>query len=485
MDLTEQVNRTIAEHKLFEPGDRIVVAVSGGPDSTALLHLLFLLSGRWGWELVAAHANHGFRPEESLQEAEFVRGQAEERGIPFVYKELDVPAYLSVWGGNSQVAARRLRYCFLMDTAREWRADRIALAHHADDQAETVLMRVLRGTGISGLAGIPRLREENGVKLVRPLLGLNKKALIDELSRLGIGYCFDSSNAKLTYTRNRLRLEAMPQLSRYNPSLVEALNRLAELAAADDELLELEAAEAFRRMACVQGEKVCFSQSAFAGLHVALQRRFIKLILNYLSLKLEHRDFAVVEQVRNGLLEGQRPNADMAISGKIRLMREYDTVSILADPGLAEKRGPRDYLYILDGPHGRIFIPEAEGWLIYEAISAQEAAGKAPSSHSAYFDAEVLDGPLIVRNRRDGDRIRVDGLNGTKKVKDIFIDDKVPASLRERTPILTDAQGALLWIAGIRRSGFARVTEKTRQVFRIVFCPQADGQIEDEKNVPF
>lgn len=482
MDLTERVHHFITENKLFEPGDRIVVAASGGPDSTALLHLLFLLSGRWGWTLTAAHANHGFRQEESAQEADFARKQAEALGIPFAYRELDVPGHLSVWGGNPQDAARELRYRFLIDTARAAGAGKIALAHHAGDQAETVLMRILRGTGLGGLAGIPIVREAGGVKLVRPLLRITKNDLLDELARRGIAYCTDSSNLKTKYTRNRVRLETLPMLTRFNPSVAEALNRLSELASADEDFLEQEANDVFRRMAEQLDREVRFSRAEFSTLHVALQRRFIKLILNYLSLTMESQDFTAIEQIRKNLLESCRPNQRTPVAGTVWLIREYDAVRLTASEDPDERK---PYSYLLEGTSGRIFLPEAGGWLEYGILPADEVPSAEGTPGAVRFDAAALYYPLQVRSRRDGDRMRVDGLNGSKKVKDIFIDDKVPSAIRDRTPVLADAAGQLLWVAGIRRSGHARVTQDTSQVLCLAFRQQADGQLADGENVPF
>ncbi|MDF2926308.1 MAG: tilS [Paenibacillaceae bacterium] len=481
MDLVEQLHETIARHKLFAPGDRIVVAVSGGPDSTALLHLLFLLSARWGWNLVAAHANHGFRPEESEREAGLIREQVLGLGIPFAYEQLDVPAHLEQHGGNPQEAARELRYRFLRAAAGKWQAQKIALAHHAGDQAETVLMRILRGTGITGLAGISMIRQEGNVQLVRPLLRMDKNTLEDFLAARGIPYSVDSSNGKLKYTRNRIRLETIPFLAQYNPSIVESLNRLAELASADDDYMEQEAAIIFRKIANAEPGSVRFSRGDCLGLHVALQRRFIKLILNYLSESMEHHDFPAVEQVRNSLASDAKPNAEIGLPGGICLIREYDRVQ------LVHNRLPKAdmaYTYPLEGISGSIFIPEAAGWISYQFKEADEAPGAA-FVHEACFDAAGLSYPLQVRNRRQGDRMQVFGLNGSKKVKDIFIDAKVPASLRDRVPILTDGRGHLLWIAGHRRSTHAPVTEAARQVFCITFRPLSDCQMRDEKNVPF
>lgn len=465
MELVWKLEKTIEQEQLFQPGDRIVVAVSGGPDSTALLQLLFLLSSKWSWTLTAAHANHGFRPEESEREARFVRELAEERGIPFVYRELDVPAYLQANGGNPQDAARELRYRFLLDTAEEYGACRVALAHHAGDQAETILMRIIRGTGVTGLAGIPIIRTEQNVKLVRPLLRMNKNEILEDLERHGIGYCMDSSNLSAKYTRNKIRLEALPYLSRYNPSLEKALNRLGELAASDDSYLEEEAARAVERIAVLSEGGCHFDRGSFLKLHPALQRRFIKLILNYLSPGTDSQDFDAVERVRGSLADGAKPNAELALYRTVRLIRAYDEVRLVWSTG---EPGQVVYEHTLDGMSGELWIPEASCRLEYGLAPGAAGAG---TPDEAFFDAEALRFPLTVRNRRDGDRMRVDGLNGSKKAKDIFIDQKVPSPLRERLPIVTDAEGELLWIPGVRRSGLAKVTAATRQVLRIRRSP--------------
>lgn len=472
MDVTGELRRTIESYKLFEPGDRIVVAASGGPDSTALLHLLFLLSAETGWQLAVAHANHGFRPGESAREAEFVRAQAEKRGLPFFYRELDVPGYLKREGGNPQDAARLLRYDFLTAAAKSWKAGIIALAHHADDQAETVLMRILRGTGVSGLTGMSLVQERDGLKLVRPLLRMGKKQLVGELERLQEAYVTDSSNAKTAYTRNRIRLETLPLLSSYNPSVVHALNRLSEVAAADDDYLEEESRQKVAQMVRKGPGEVRFSGAAFAGLHVALQRRFIKLILNYLFGTTENLDFAAVEQIRSGLLEDSAPNRRMSVSGSVYLEREYDAVRLGTGPAAAV---PRDYVYPLEAVSGQIVLAESGGQLDIALVPAGDKAAETACPWEARFDAEELVFPLQLRNRKPGDRMQVDGLNGSKKVKDIFIDDKVPRSRREHTPVVTDAGGAILWLPGIRRAGAAKVTENTRQILRIRYSPPPDG----------
>lgn len=466
MNLQEFFRHTVIKEQLFTRGERIVVAVSGGPDSTALLHLLFLLSGEWDLKLTAAHANHGFRPEESRREAAFIRETAEGWGIPFVYKELDLPEYLERNGGNPQDEARKLRYRFLTETAMESGSSKIALAHHADDQAETVLMRVLRGTGIGGLSGISIRRAEKNVELIRPLLRIYKSEILSYLAEAGIGFCTDSSNEQTKYERNRIRLEALPYLSRFNPALPESLNRLADLAHGDDDFLERETGRLAERLVRFESGTARLSRKDFTALHVALQRRLIKLILNYLFEDKDSWDFTGTELIRSALLRNDRPNLRLDGPGKVRIIREYDEVRFTLD-GAGEDAVP--FCYRIDGDEGELFVKETPCRLKYETVLSKPEDGhtRPASALEASFDYDSLKFPLYVRSRRDGDRIRIEGLNGSKKVKDIFIDAKISPGMRNRMPLLTDAEGALLWIPGIRRSDHARVTSRTSRVFCI------------------
>jgi hypoxanthine phosphoribosyltransferase len=472
MDLVTRTERRIRAAGLLVQGDAAVVAVSGGPDSVALLHVLFVLSRKpeWGWRLIVAHVDHGFRGAESAAECAYVERLAAELGLPYAVARLDMPAELEANGGNAQAVARERRYAFLRETAERFGAGKIALAHHADDQAETVLMRILRGTGLSGLAGIPERRREKKVELIRPFLRIYKSEIIEYCCSHNLLFYRDSSNDSLKYERNRIRLEALPFLARYNPQLPEALNRLAETAADEDAYLEQETRAAFDRIVTPgSGDAGAYllERGAFAGLPVALQRRLIKLILSCLASGTA--EFAMLERVRQAILQAETPHLALDLGGGCRLVREYERIAFLLKPEPAEK--PVSYHYTWREGERRLPIPEIGLELRMEPVAptaSMELAGTADArTDSAIFAADRLVFPLTVRTRRNGDRMRPYGLNGSKKVKDIFIDEKVPQRLRDRLPVVTDAEGRILWIPGVKRSDIAIADARTESMIRL------------------
>ncbi|MFE5324442.1 tRNA lysidine(34) synthetase TilS [Paenibacillus sp. NPDC056579] len=461
MDLVTRVENQIESEQLLRPGDSIVVAVSGGPDSVALLHLLFVLSGRWGWNLTVAHVDHRFRGDESAQEAEFVRELANRLGLRSEIAHLDVPRHIRETGKNSQVAARELRYGFLHQAAASCGASRIALAHHADDQAETMLMRLLRGTGPSGLTGIPIRRMEQHVELVRPLLRIYKSELLEYCHTHQLAYCTDSSNLETKYTRNGIRLDVLPYLQQFNEQLPQALNRLSVMMSAENEILDLQTHSLFEQYVAVESDFAEWSRNWFAGVHVALQRRLIKLILNYLSIESDSMDFLKLEQLRDAIVKAEPSNLRIDIGSNLILTREYDRIKLHT---YVVPAGP--YRYSLQRYQSELTVPETGVHLecawFEGTLSASLQAFDKEGHCTVWFDADELAFPLTVRSRADGDRMNLFGLNGSKKVKDIFIDAKIAPSCRAVTPVIADALGRIVWLPGVRRSSVAPVHEGTK-----------------------
>ncbi len=467
MNVRQELLKEAAERGLWSKGDIMVVAVSGGPDSMALLHLLHSLSDEQGLKLVAAHADHGFRGEESASELRFVAEYAQRLGVPCESVTLDMPAYIEETRMNAQAAAREKRYEFLHRTATKWGAASIALAHHADDQAETVLMRLLRGTGLTGLAGMQSIRREKNVQLIRPLLRMNKSDLVDYCESQGVPYCIDSSNFKRHYWRNRVRLDVLPYLMQYNPQLPQTLLRLADVAGAENDWLDSQASELFGRLVQARADECRVNCSELTGVHVALQRRLIKLILNYLSRDTDLAAFEAIEAMRLAAAPEAPATWRMDAGDGIRCVREYGVIRWIRISERPEFGGAEPYaVEVNEEPEGRIIVPG--GWTFrFRRIAAEEGPLRPASRFEACFDASRLQFPLTIRNRRPGDRIQILGLNGSKKVQDMFVDEKIPPSERPGYPLLFDAEGKLLWIPGLRRSSHAAVEQDAGEAWLV------------------
>lgn len=456
-----QIAATAEEFHLWKPGDRIVVAVSGGADSVALLHILHRISlYRTPLTLICAHVHHGFRAE-SDAEAELVQKYAESLHIPFEMVHLNMPKYLEETGRNLQDAAREKRYAFLHEVAAKYKANSIALAHHADDQAETVMLHMLRGSGASGLSGMKIKRIEKNVELIRPCLRITKTDLEKLCEKEGLPYLIDSSNMNRKYLRNAIRLDVLPFLGQYNGQLRESLYRMAEVISTEDDYMEAVTEKTFADMVSKSGDQLTFSVPAFKGLHVALQRRLIKLILNYLPSNDEFATFSRIESIRKGAVQTEPTTWILDIGHGIVCMREYNSIIFTARKSVSEH-----YSYQLHSPDGDTFLylKEIERTIHLEHV---KDVRRPKSSNEAQFDLSKLQWPLIVRARLPGDTMKVMGLNGSKKVKDIFIDAKIPPSLRSRIPLVCDVEGNIIWIPGVRRSIHAPVTDQSAQIIQM------------------
>ncbi|WP_379163975.1 tRNA lysidine(34) synthetase TilS [Paenibacillus sp. sgz5001063] len=461
-ELVESVLESAAEHQLWSPNDTIVVAVSGGPDSVALLHIMHEISlNRMPLTLICAHVNHGFRAE-SADEADSVRTMARELGIPFELAEFDIPSLVKASGLGPEGAARKMRYQFLIDTAHRYGARSVALAHHADDQAETVLMRLLRGSGSSGLAGMRWKRTEKKVELIRPFLRINKTALVGLCRQEGLSYAEDASNLLTEYRRNAVRLELIPKLEEYNPKVKQSLLQLSEIVQAEDEFMETATQKCFDELVVVDSGKCTLKRASFVALASALQRRLIKLILNYLSAETSSLDFPKIEAIRRGTLQEHPTVWTLNLGYGLTCMRQYDTIVFLSKP----PKQQLSYTYRLSLPDSRIEIKEIGKVLTMSVLERENFSvlGEDFGEKLAWFDSRELVLPLTIRSRLPGDTIRVMGLNGSKKVKDIYIDDKIPSSERSAIPLVCDGLGNIVWIPGVRRSMHAAVGRHTASV---------------------
>lgn len=437
---------------LLSPGDTVLVAVSGGPDSLSLLHLLWTEREARQVRVEAAHLDHGLRGAEAAAEANWVAEWCRERGIACHVGREDVAAWASAHKQSPQEAARAVRYAFLERTAAATGADKIATGHTRDDQAETVLSHILRGTGTDGLRGIPQRRG----RVVRPMLEVSRAEIDAYCAAHGLSPRQDSSNFSPDhYTRNRLRLELLPQLRReYNPRVDDALVRLSEIAARDSDYLAQQAQAA---LADVTRESDAFhvqlDRAALAILHPALLRSVLRLALAKLRGTGEGVSYAHLETVCKAVLSSRSTAFALALPCPLCTVRVTDQVFTLT---LANIPLPLGSVSAALPVPGEAALPEL-GWVL--TASWDEMPG------AVRLDADRVDfASLTARNRRTGDRVDPLGMGGRhKKVSDIFTDAKVPRSERGRTPIVADAHG-LVWVAGQTLAERVKVTENTVRV---------------------
>lgn len=428
---------------------RVLVAVSGGADSTALLTALHRLQkeGAIG-QLFAAHLNHGIRGETAARDMRFCESLCKRLDIGLFAERADVPAFAKQSGMTLEQAARELRYAFLERVRRSSGADCIATAHHRDDQAETVLMHLLRGSGTKGLSG---MRMRTGA-IVRPLLGVSREEILAYLAESGQDYCEDETNFVNDALRNRVRNELIPYLRGYNPNVVEALNRTAGFCGEDEALLSQLADEAEARMLRGAG----LERRKLGELPPPLKARIVKKRLSELCGDVSEAD------VRRVLaLCGAKTGTCIELNHGLNAWTDAWTLYIGGYPAEKSFEVPfrRD---------GKTVTPA--GTLVCERAAVYRPT---EDGLEAYLDADALPDGLVVRTRRDGDRFFPIGAPGAKKLKDVLIDKKIPRHRRDM-PLLC-AGSEVYYAVGLTVSERAKVRPETKEILHITFTGGTDG----------
>ena len=470
MNHTENLLSRVAHQGLFITGDRVLVAVSGGPDSVALLHILHALRGEFSLHFEVAHLQHGIRGEEAKEDARFVGALAEKLGLPFHLREIDLPGLKSYAGkGNLEALAREQRYRFFADIAQRQRLSKIATAHTQDDQAETMLMWLLRGAGRKGLSGmnsvrlldLPAYDPEQRLRVIRPFLEISKGEILEFLRERQLEYRVDASNRDSKLLRNWIRLELLPQLrdridGRIGARLAEQTALLRDEQAVLDQVAHAELAKCRRSDGL---DRVQLLQKP-----VAVQRLILRCWIEEHRGNLLGIDLAHIEALRQLAATGPA-HGRLAIPGGWELRRQYDALCLSKGRGGSQ---PVCYFYPLKLGE-TLQIPEANVEVISTTV-ASAGIGSAWDLTEACFDLDALPEPLVVRNFRTGDRFAPLGMSGHKKLKDLLIDRKVALSERAKLPILI-GDDQVLWIPGHGRSRTALVTPVSRAVVRIKVVP--------------
>lgn len=465
----DQLEKEIEQYQLLTTGEKILIGVSGGPDSIALLHGLHQLSEKNKWSLFVVHVNHQLRGEESERDACYVQDCCRKWGIPCQVEKVDVQGVLQTEGGNRQAIARTLRYDAFRRTAKRWQLKKLALAHHADDQVETILMRFLRGTGVTGLAGMERLREWDGIQLIRPMLSISRQAIESYCEEEELSPRLDQSNFSLDYTRNRIRLQLLPILTSYNSQVKEAILQLSEMIREEENVWEELVQQAMSQVVKEKNDwSYTMEVSSFLHLPVALQRRIGKLILNCLLKQGNHEvTLESVEQLRK-LAAHSSPSASIHLPGNLKAERNYHLLRLSLPHAESKQKPPQ-----APPPSVHLAVPGTTllpGFMgrIEAIVSDRPIPMQQKSSDWAVFDADRLHAPIMVRSRKPGDRMTCFGLDGTKKIKNVLMEAKIPRQARDHYPLVT-AEEEIIWVPGVRRSKLALVTPDTRRYLYLLW----------------
>ena len=497
MDVLGAIRDSVRRNALLGVGETVVVGVSGGPDSLCLLHALRTLADELRFSLHVGHLDHGTRNGESRADAEFVSDLCAAWGVACALEHADVPAIARERGISFEEAARQERYRFLGDLARRVGARSVAVAHHAGDQVETVLMHFLRGSGLGGLQGMrpvswlddlrigreARQHHAERVRLIRPLLDVPREDIEAYCLDHGLEPRFDCSNLDVTYFRNRLRHELIPLLEGYNPNLRQAVRRMAEVVAGDHAVLQELVDETWAQVVVEASDRaVVYGRSAFGALSLGLQRSLLRRGIHHLRFSLRNIDWIHVEDAVRVACTG-RVGAEATLPHGLVLRVGYDDL-VLTDHGreLARPEGPRvDRAMRIAGAgvHGL-----ADGWrLQIRCLSIGDVVVDWQHNRDryvAYLDAGRLSFPLVLRPRQEGDRFHPLGLaDRRQKVSDFMINARVPRGVRGQVPLLV-SDGCIAWIVGWRIDARFAVTESTQEIAIVsVFYHSPDGVVEN------
>ncbi len=464
--LAARVRHFIQQNRLLPPGASLVVAVSGGPDSVCLLYLLHQLSREYGWRLHVAHLDHRLRGAASTADARYVARLAKRLGLPATLGRAEVGLLHTPGRGSLEEVARQARYAFLARVCRQTGAGRVAVGHTADDQAETLLLHLIRGAGTTGLRGLlplSRWQTESGeVVVIRPLLEIRRAEALAYCRQHRLRPRQDASNRSLLPLRNRLRQQLLPLLEEYNPRVVDALQRTAAIVRQDVALLEEVTGLAWEQVARREGDTIVLERAGLLALSPYLRSNLLRRALVEAwgnSVDLEERHVRAMEAALS-----LRAGRSINLPRRLRFVVSYDRYLLGHDAEAACPWPEMAGEVTLHVP-GETRLP---GWRVTAQVLPVEAAPPAADGFTANLDAARATPPLVVRTRRHGDRFQPLGMGNLKRLSRFMIDEQVPRHWRDRVPLVVSGEN-IIWVVGHRLDHRARVTPGTKCALHLRF----------------
>ncbi|WP_094549117.1 tRNA lysidine(34) synthetase TilS [Petroclostridium xylanilyticum] len=460
------VRQTINKYSMFQNGDKIVVGVSGGPDSVCLLHVLNLLKDEYQIKLYAAHLNHQLRGQAAEQDAAYVKELCEKLQVPVYIKSVDIRQLSKERAISEEVAGREERYAFFFKIARQVGARKIAVAQNMNDQAETVLMRFIRGTGLEGLSGIKPVREDG---VVRPLLETGREAIEQYCQENGLNPRLDETNLKSIYTRNKIRLDLIPYIIKeHNSGFIQTAAKTAELIREDNDFIKDFVNNMIEKQLRADSKGIYIPVTFLLNQHLAIQRRVIRKAIDILkgnTANIEYKHIEEIVQMVNGKNTGKNIGKALDLPEGLRMEIVYNDVYLFRKGDSDKKNNSFYYPLKLDQ---QIFIKEIN-MTVTAYVSAKENLKNIElNDFTKAFDYNVINEEIYIRNRLPGDKFTPLGMDGTKKLKDFFIDLKVPRNKRDKVPIVATDKD-ILWVVGYRINDKYKCTNKTADVLIIQF----------------
>ncbi|MDX9714428.1 MAG: tRNA lysidine(34) synthetase TilS [Dissulfurispiraceae bacterium] len=445
---------TIKKFNMLVQGDHLLIGLSGGPDSTCLTHIMSRLKNELQIRISAIYIDHGLRPGETTHEIEFCDNLCKNLNIPFKSAVIDVKTFCKEKGLNIHEAAREMRYTQLQNHAAHINAQKIALGHNADDQAETVLMRILRGTGPAGMSGIPPVRSN----IIRPLIGTSRSDIMAELNSRDLDFVVDSSNLKDVYTRNRLRSAVMPALMKINPNLLETISRTIDIFRDEEKYFSIQVTKSLMTLIRTKtAAKIELLLMPMESMHTALLRRLIRRAVDE-TKSLRGIDYLHIEDIIKLIKKG-RSGDRIFLPGGLRIIKGYSTLLLTSElPSVISE-------YQMTSP-SEFLIKEASLMLNAKLITKDDYDTlDMNNKNMACIDAEKIEWPLTIRHRKPGDIFYPLGFGSRKKIQDFFVDAKIPRDERDKIPLIIN-NSEIVWIAGHRLDDRYKVEKKTTRILK-------------------